>query len=370
MKRNFLKIVTSLFLMLITSTVFTMTLGIPIVVPFVAMLAAGAVKHFVSPGTEMSQLNLYDGFVIADQTYAGEAATRFIVKSLTQNETVSGGHIYIKDGIKKKFTIPRWDIDFELFIQDTAPTPTQNPLATQNVTGQILDPADYTIYHEFDPSDYEDHWFATQMNSKLIDAALPVTANSVLIQEVLKRHGKYVNKAIWNSSTLLTNAFKYYEGLKRRCTLSANGTIIAVGAPIVLTNVNVAAEFLRGFLLCPDALRYETTTKLFCNYNTYEMYMQYQVNQTNKGDDISKSGNPFFRGMPVVRIADIPDNMYVIAKGTATPESNIWMGVNSVNDAEVQLEKLQANSKKYFLKVLMKADVNFGWNEEVVYYQG
>jgi len=49
----------------------------------------------------------YDGFVISDTTYAGEAASTFIVKAITSNETVQGGHIYVKDGIKKKFIIQR-----------------------------------------------------------------------------------------------------------------------------------------------------------------------------------------------------------------------------------------------------------------------
>lgn len=65
-----------------------------------------------------------DGFVINDTTYAGEAASQFIIKSITGAVTVNGGHVYVKDGIKKKFTIPRWDADYEDFIQDRAATPT------------------------------------------------------------------------------------------------------------------------------------------------------------------------------------------------------------------------------------------------------
>ena len=29
---------------------------------------------------------------------------------------------------------------------------------------------------------------------------------------------------------------------------------------------------------------------------------------------------------------------------------------------------LQANSELWFVKMLMKLDVNFGWDEEIVYY--
>ena len=39
------------------------------------------------------------GFVIADTTYAGEAASSFIVKAITGNETVQGGHVYNPEGV-------------------------------------------------------------------------------------------------------------------------------------------------------------------------------------------------------------------------------------------------------------------------------
>ena len=65
-------------------------------------------------------------YVINDTTYAGEVASQFIVKSLTGADTIAGGHVYVKDGIKKKFTIPRFDSNYEDLIQDRAATPTSS----------------------------------------------------------------------------------------------------------------------------------------------------------------------------------------------------------------------------------------------------
>ena len=42
-----------------------------------------------------------DGLVINDTTYAGEVASQFLVKAITGADTISGGHVYVKDGIKK-----------------------------------------------------------------------------------------------------------------------------------------------------------------------------------------------------------------------------------------------------------------------------
>lgn len=312
---------------------------------------------------------LFDGFVITDTTYAGEAASTFIVKAITGNETVQGGHVYVKDGIKKSFTIPRWDADYEDFVQDRMATPVSK--GTMNVDGRAITPADYMIYTEFNPRDYEAHWFATQLNPTLIDRTLPPTVESVVVQEVLKRHDKYMNKALWNSDTTLAapSIYRYYNGFIKKAQLATGGTD---NTPVVtattLTATNIVTEFLKGWALIPNALKYDVSLKWFMNYNTYDLFMQYQIAQTYKGRDVTQDGLDKFKGRQIVKIDNLPDNFYFIAKGMATPESNLWVGMNSVDDAKLELRQLQANSELWFIKMLMKADVQIGWNAETVLY--
>jgi hypothetical protein len=371
--RKFNKIMISLVMIALTSVLFaTVTGASPTLFAgllFGGGMVLGVAKNVFNLDTTMNTGMLYDGMVISDTTYAGEAASDFIVKAIADNRTVDGGHIYVKDGIKKKYTIPRWDADYEDFIQDVAATPVSK--GTQNITGQVLQPSEYMIYHEFDPHDYEDHWFATQIpGSTLLDTQLPTNAESVLVQEVLKRHGRYVNKAIWNSDTTLpaNSVYKYYDGLKKKGTASALTN--KVGSLVTLTSVNVQGEFKRGFNLIPAALKYDDRMKYFVSFATFELYMQSQIDQTNKGVDVTQRGSDKFRGLTVVAIPDFPDNYYMIAKGSASRDSNIWMGMNSMDDAnKIQLAKKQANSRLWFIKLEMKADVQFGWNEEIVTYE-
>lgn len=307
------------------------------------------------------------GIAMNDTTYAGEAAADFIVKAITENVMIQGGHIYVKDGIKKKFTIPRFDADYEDFIQDVQSTPVSK--GTQFITGQVLEPSEYMIYHEFEPRDYEDHWFATQLpGNTLLDTTMPTNVESVVAQEVLKRHGRFLNKIIWNGNKALTTIYKYFDGLKTKAT--ASSSTLKVGSPVTLSAANIQAEFLRGFNLIPAALKYDERMKIFCSYATFEFYMQSQINQTNKGVDVTQRGVDTFRGLKVVRVPDMPDNYYMIAKGSADPSSNLWLGMNSMDDANtLELAKKQANSSLWFLKLVMKADVQIGWNEETVTYE-
>lgn len=306
-----------------------------------------------------------EGFVISDTTYAGEAASQFIVKAITGADTVAGGHVYVKDGIKKKFTIPRWDADYEDFIQDREATPTSK--GEMDVTGQSITPADYMIYTEFNPRDFEDHWYATQLNPTLIDRALPYSVESVVIQEVLKRHAKYFNKAIWNNDSTLASPsiYRYYDGFILKAK-NASDTNKVTGTTLSATNVQ--AEFQKCYDKIPAALRYDPEMKFFCSYGTFDFYATSQINQQYKGIDTTKEGADTFKGRKVVKIADFPDNTIIVAKGKPDMSSNMWVGLNSVDDQGLKLAQLQANSEKYFIKMLMKADVNFGWTSEVVYY--
>lgn len=305
-----------------------------------------------------------DGFVISDTTYAGEAASQFIVKAITGADTINGGNVYVKDGIKKKFTIPRFDVDYEDLIQDRQATPQSK--GTMNVTGQALTPADYMIYTEFNPRDYEDHWFATQLNETLIDRSLPYSVESVVVQEVLKRHAKFFNKILWTGDTTGTGIYKYFDGFIKKAKNASDTNVVS--SPVTLTVSNIQGEFLRGYNLIPAALRYDKDMKYFCSYATYDLYAQSQINQTYKGVDTTAEGVPTFKGRRVEKIADFPDNTFFIAKGKPGMDSNLWVGLNSVADEGLQLQRLQANSELYFIKMLMKADVQIGWNNETVYY--
>jgi hypothetical protein len=307
-----------------------------------------------------------DSFVISDTTYSGEAASQFAVKAITGADTVNGGHVYIKDGIKKKFTIPRWDADYTTMIQDRAATPTSK--GTMTVDGQSLTPADYMIYIEFNPRDFEDHWYATQLNPTLIDRSLPYSVESVVVQGVMARHAKYFNKIIWTGDTTQTapNIYRYFDGFLKKAKNS--GDTILVSNPLTLSESNIQGELLRGYQSISPELRYDPAMKFFMSYGTYDLYVQSQIAQEYKGVDTTSEGVPTFKGRQVVRIADFPDNTYFIAKGLPSTDSNLWVGLNSASDEGLKLSPLQSNSELWFIKLLMKADVQIGWNGETVYY--
>lgn len=368
------KFALSLVLIALVSTTLSMAVGAsPLMVAgilFAIGAVIGAAKAFGAtiPNLTPSGSLKGDGFTISDTTYAGEAAGQFIVRAITGNETVQGGHVYVKDGIKKKFTIPRWDADYEDLIQDRMATPISK--GEQVISSRTLTPADYMIYMEFNPRDFEDHWYAQQLNPTLIDRTLPASVESVVIQQVLKRHDRYVNKIIWGGDTTTTGIYKYFDGFVKKATDDTNTVDLNGGAVLTSTlGSNILAEIVKIYDLIPAALKYDPSMKLFLSYDLYDAYAKALIAQTNKNADYeSMQLNIKYRGLPVVRIADFPAYKMMFAKGTSGMDSNLWVGMNSVEDAKLEMNKVQNNSELFYVKMLCKLDVQFGYTQEVVNY--
>jgi hypothetical protein len=317
-----------------------------------------------------------EGFVISDTTYAGEAAAQFVLPAITGADTLDGGHAYLKDGIKKKFTIPRWNADYTNLVQSRKATPTS--VGSMEVDAQYITPEDYMIYMEFNPRDFETHWYSQEMAPGLIDAQLPYNANSVVVMGVMQRHAKYFNNAIWNSSIGAPPAvqnsngdfiFGFFNGWLQKLY---QGIVTAFPANYIgsgtLNATNIEGVLVSCYEAIPLALRYDPNMKFFCSYTTFDLWRQWQVNQTYKGIDATKEANDEFAGRKLVKIADFPDNTIVVAKGMATTDSAMWVGINSISDEGLKFAPLQNNSELWFVKLLMKADVNFAWYQECVYY--
>lgn len=369
------KFASSIVLIALTSTLAAIvTGGSPLLFAGI-LFALGVVKYFVAKNVSLPTNLAYD-FIISDTTYAGEAAAGFAVKAITENETVQRGLVYVQDGIKKQFTIPRFDANYEDMIQDRAATPISK--GDMTIDGKTLAPKEYMIYTEFNPRDFEQHWKAVEMGNMILDRALPQTAESMIAQELIKRHNRFFNKFIWNANSLITATtgsaaiYRYTDGLIRRSFAASSGTDQTnfVASPTTLTNANIVTELEKGYQLTPVALRYNPTTRIFCSYATYDLYRQYQQAQTTKGIDVTQQGVKSYNGLPLEPIPDFPANTYLIAKSMATPESNLWIGLNSMEDVNFQMNKVSNASELWFFKLNMKVDTQIGWCSETVYYGG
>ena len=322
---------------------------------------------------------------IQDTSWSGPAASYMIMRAVVGADTIQKGCIYVEDGIRKRKTIPR--IEVTDFMQKRAATPTSKGNVT--VDGRVLEPEDLMLYYEFNPRDYEQHFYAEQLMPKLLGRELPVTAENFMMMQTMARLNEFFEKAIWRSRKAYDTdgqaldptsvgaaagdaQYLYFDGLITKA-ISAPDTLL-VANPVPLTggsSGNIAAKFDAALQLVPEALLYRFGPgglKYIISYKDQLKYESYLTESTFKNNDTTERGINRYKGREVVPVAGMPENTFILGIGKPDIDSNLWLGINSTEDNQLQLERLQNNSELFFVKGLFKMDTQIGFDDQLVVY--
>lgn len=336
---------------------------------------------------------------IQDSTWSGPAASYMITRAVTGADTIQKGCIYVEDGIRKKKTIPR--IEVSNFMQKRQATPVSKGNVT--VDGAVLEPRDAMLYYEFNPRDYEAHYYAELLEPKLLGRELPVTAENFMMMQTMKRLNEFWETSIWRSRSQYDPAGDavlpsskgeatsgqpfydtdgnpaaiYFDGLIKKA-LDASGTIL-VSTPATLVagtasggQENIADALLRCYKLVPKALLFRYGMgglKFHVSYLTQQIYEEYLTTTTTfKNNDTTEKGINRYKGYEIVPLAGVPDNTIMVCISKPDTDSNTWLGLNSTQDNQLELRRLQANSELFFVKGLFKIDTQIGFADQLVLY--
>ena len=324
-------------------------------------------------------------FIISDTSYAGTFASYFWLPATFGMDTVAKGAVFVKDGIKKAHTIGR--MDFLNPLQRRTATPTSG--GTFTIDGRVLTPLDLMLYSEFNPRDFEQHWLAEQLSPTLLAREVPVTAENYMMQMALNRAFEQIETGIWMGSTTYTAAdgtagngqIKYFDGFLKKMVNDA--AVQKVASPLPLSAaatsgsvyniadafnalINLVATTKKALLSNPN--RYKRM-KLLVSINTEQIYQTFLTTTLIfKGINTTDQGINKFKGYDVVALAGLADDTILFCEATDSVDSNLYLGMNSAEDNNLQLQRLQANSELFFLKGLMKYDTQYGFSEQVFLY--
>ena len=67
-------------------------------------------------------------------------------------------------------------------------------------------------------------------------------------------------------------------------------------------------------------------------------------------------------------LAGLPENTFYLAIQKPDVDSNTWLGINSTEDNQLQLQRLQNNSELFFVKGLFKMDTQVWFPDQFVLY--
>ncbi|WP_340112624.1 hypothetical protein [Maribellus mangrovi] len=302
--------------------------------------------------------------------YAGEVLDTLLVRATTANELVDGGHIHMEPNIQKKFTIPRLKVGKMLQKRKEQPTE-EDSKGDFNVTEKYLEPQDVMAFTTFNPRSFEKFWRPFQPTGNLVFRELPPEAQNKMLAEM----AKVVNFELGNE---FINGVKgdaegeYFDGILTR--ISADGDVLTVDTAAAITEVNIITALKAVVAKIPKALKkanVKPKVKLFMSVTNAEMYDYVLTEKPYKGMDYTGMNPERFKGYKIVPLADWPDDVIVAAYANTEMDSNFWAGVDYVDDAEViQIDKLTNAGEKYFFKMLLKADTNIVFGEDIVLWDG
>lgn len=327
-----------------------------------------------------------DSLVINDTSYAGTSAPYFVLPALFSFDTVVKKCIYIRDGIKKKHTIPTMDFTGPLQPRTATPVASGGELS---IDARTLDPQDIMAYQEMNPRNFEVHWDSENLSQTLLTRKLPKTAENYIMLLLLGRSFEEFETMIWQGSVQYQNnvnvpkeispgvsnpfyQIQFLDGFIKR--FLADSSVFAVGSPVTITSANIESKLNALYTLVAAnnkaLLRQGKYKRMKFNmsYVTAQLYEEALTTTSFKNNDTTEKGIMRYKGFNIVPLAGIPDDTIVFTESTSGPEGNLWLGMNSISDQNFQLERLQKNSELFFFKMLLKMDVNYGRSEKVFLY--
>lgn len=330
---------------------------------------------------------------ITDTSWSGPALDYMITRAVVDVDTIVKGCANVVDGIRKQVTIPR--VEVSGLIQHYAATPVSS--GSINVDGRVLNPQKFEMYQEFNPADFEQHFFAEQFEQdRLIDRTLPPTAENFIMLQYMKRLNEYFETAFWNSrimfdptgtnvdpttkgysntNTLQTSGDYMFDGfIYKALSDSANVQTISWTAPSSTTIVPSMLAMKNKIMGNPlsMALSYKygpLGLRYFMSYPDQGFYEEYMATVTTyKNQDTTQSGINRYKGHDIVPLAGMPEGTMFLTVGRPDIQSNLWIGVNSTDDVQLEMKKTSNPSDLWYVKGIFKVDVNHGFGDQMVLF--
>ncbi len=300
-----------------------------------------------------------------NSSYSGEVLETLLTNAATGNELVRGGHIRIEPNVHSKFYIPRLKAGSMLQKRVEQPD-NSNVKGDFNIDEKPLEPQEFMAYTEFNPRSFEKFWRPFQPKGPLVFSELPPHAQNMLLAEMAKvvdfeLGDHYVNGEFG------VGANQLFNGILTR--VAADGDVLKVGTPAVITEDNILAGLKATLKLVPKAVRKQSNLKVFMSVEDADLYDDALTAQPNKGTNYTERNPERFKGLQIVALAAWPKDVIVIANASMNLDTNFWGSIAYSDDENViQIDKVTNAGERYFFKMLMKADTNVAFGEEIVMY--
>ncbi len=297
--------------------------------------------------------------------YSGEVLEKLLVRATTGNEIVDGGHIHVQPNVTKKFSIPRLKAGKMLQKRKEQPKESDSK-GSFTIDEKYLEPKDFMAFTTFNPRAFESIWRPFQPTGNLVFAELPDEVKNQLLAEMAKVVDfelgyHYINGEHGDGDD------QFFDGILKR--IKDDSKVIKIANAEALTQSNIIAKLKEVRAKIPKAIKKNNNLKIYMSVEDAEAYEYELTDKPTKGADYTNMNPERFKGIPIVALSDWSKDVIVASVTSPDVSSNWWAGVALADDAEaIQIDKLTNAGELYFFKMLMKADTNTVFGEDIVLY--
>lgn len=114
-------------------------------------------------------------------------------------------------------------------------------------------------------------------------------------------------------------------------------------------------------------MRENPNLRILMSVDDFDQYDKELTEREHKNSNESEVNSKRFKGIAIETVAAWPDSLIMATLCSPDADGNFFAAVNLQDDENViQIDKLSNPSELYFFKLLIKADTNVGFGEEIV----
>ncbi len=282
------------------------------------------------------------------------------------SETVEQGLVQVVPGQRNKTYINRFYGDVNKIVS-RVPTPT-TPANALTKDEKLIQSNEVMFYDRFDPKTFNlDEKFLWSIGPSVTSSAAAILLEAIR-ERVTKIFNYDLDNMLWNGDTASGNAWlSPIDGIVK--LIDADPTVISVTQQGAVTPANVIAILEDVVAAMPVEVREMGDPTIVTTPAIKYAYDEAARALELKGANIYEAGTYRFAGYPIRSVSKLPANRIFAYNAGSGDMNNIKMATWSDADRfNVKIDRLQADSDEFFIKVNAEIGVNHVYGKEIVEY--
>lgn len=300
-------------------------------------------------------------------TFDGTAVPQLISDLVLGAESIEKGIVHAFSDKRDKVVLNRFvTANHQLVARVATPSSTADAMTKDE---KIITPGNLMYYDEFDPRDFEGDWEFLWTQGPSVSAEAAAVLWNAIKDTTAASINSDLEEAIWQGDTGSGSAWlAEFDGYLK--ILDADATVTDVTPAGAITAVNVIAILEAMVKACPAAVQEMSSPAIIMSHTDKYLYREAARALDFKGTNIDTAIQDMFGGFPIVSTHGVPAGRVIMGNIGSGDQSNFkashWMDSDRNN---VKIERLQANSDLFFVKVALDFGVNVVFGKEVVLYK-